>query len=103
WAYRLFRRAGVMDTNAAAISDMTAGIVALTFSADAGTGYGAVQVFGSDKNATSAPKVLPSSAMSQMQLAGAGVWLASIPLSSDEVGESVLFHLFYYLGFGVAL
>ena len=86
------------DTSAAAISDVTAEIVALTFSVDADNEYGTMQVFSSDKDATNAPKLLPSSAMSQMQPAGAGIWQASIPLSDDK--DYALFQIFYYLGLG---
>ena len=103
WAYRVFRRSGIRDSAAAAISGVTANISALTFFADVDTGSGMIRIFCTNGSIGGAPEVLPAFEMAQMQPTGAGIWEAGIPLSNDERTNSTLFQLFYFLGFGVII
>jgi hypothetical protein len=103
WAYRLVNRDGVVNSNASTTGSLNADVIALTFFADVDQREGSLQVFSSDSDMKTTPRVLPEGAPNKLQPQGAGIWQASLPLSKNEVDSNVMFQLFYSLGFGVAL
>ena len=44
------------------------------------------------------PGLLPDTEQSRLQPQGAGIWQASLQLTTDEAGFDTMSHLFYFLG-----
>jgi hypothetical protein len=103
WLYRSIRRSGAVDPNAAGTSLLAPDVSAIIFFADAGKRQGTVRVLSSDTTMKTKPNVLPDSELSRLQPQGAGVWQASLPLGADEPSFDTMFHLFYFLGYGVSI
>jgi hypothetical protein len=103
WVYRLFRRSGVVNSDAAGIRDLTPDVIALTFFADVDKRESFLRVLSSDKSVKTAPKIFRAAELNHFQPLEPGIWQATIPLSKDEAGFDALFEVFYRFGFGVAL
>jgi hypothetical protein len=103
WLYRSIRRNGAIDPNAAGTSLLTPDVSAIIFFADAGKRQGTLRVLSSDATMKTKPKVLPDSELSRLQPQSTGIWQALLPLATDEPSFDAMFHLFYFLGYGVAL
>lgn len=103
WAYRKFRRSGVMS-EASGIEGITPDVVAFTVFADVDKREGFIRILSSDKSMKTIPKVfLPESMQSLLQPQGAGIWQAAIPLSKDEAGFEFMIQIYTAFGFGVVV
>jgi hypothetical protein len=103
WAYRLFRRSGVINLDAAGMKYLTPDVISLSFFADVDKGESFIQVLSSDTSMKTIPRILPESALNPPQPQGAGIWQTAIPLSNVDTGTYPLFRVFYCFGFGLAL
>ena len=103
WLYRSVRRSGAIDPDAAGTSVLTPDVSAIFFFADPGKRQGTLRVLSSDTTMKTKPNVLPDSELSRLQSQGAGTWQAILPLAKDEPSFDAMFHLFYFLGYGIAI
>jgi hypothetical protein len=106
WAYRKYRRAGIVNADAAGMTDVTPSADALVFFIDSDNRSGILQLIASDKGTAehiNARFAIAKVEWPPLKSPGAGLWETTIPFSGDEASADRLFVVVGLFGFPVYL
>lgn len=105
WAYRRIRQheGDNNDSDTTGLAELMPTATALTFFVDMEKKYSSIQVDSPDQNVNTIPKGLPASERLTFKAVEAGIWEATVPLSTDPATTTTLFRIFQLFGFGVVL
>jgi hypothetical protein len=106
WGYRRYRQDGVVDRNAAGMSEVTPSAEALIFSADFQNKKAVLRLLASDDSTAAkmnAAMTKATAALSPLKPSGTGVWETTIPFAGDRDTGERMFEVMWLFGFGVYL
>jgi hypothetical protein len=103
WGYRLVRRDGSSDAEAAALNQLGANIRVLSIFGDISKRQMVVRVVGrGTEDMSSSPLIMPGTTLPQrFHATASGVWETTFPLTQDHAGSETIAQLLYTLGFGI--
>jgi hypothetical protein len=106
WAYRKYGHAGIIDADAAGMTDVTSSADSLVFFFDSDKRIGVFQLMASDKSTAehiNARSVSSKMAWPPLKQLGAREWETTIPFSGDEASADRIFVVVGLFGFPVYL
>jgi hypothetical protein len=106
WGYRRYRHSGVVNREAAGMSDVTPSAEALIFLVDMQTKVGVLRLLASDDSTQekiNAAMTKARAALPPLKPSSAGAWETIIPLAGDEKTGERMFDVMGLFGFGLYL
>jgi hypothetical protein len=106
WAYRKYRHAGIINADAAGMTDVTSSADALVFYFNSDKRTGVFQLIASDKSTAehiNARSTSSKMAWPPLKQIGARKWEATIPFSGDEASAERIFVVVGLFGFPIYL
>jgi hypothetical protein len=100
WGYRRYRHTGIVDREAAGMSDIGSGAEAFSFSFDKTTNSFTLRFFCQPGEESTAAKVNSRALFGRLKPMGGGVWERVVPITGDLEGLERLVFAMHLLGFG---
>ena len=101
WGYRRYRHSGIVNREAAGMTDVTRGAEALMFYIDFDKKEGVLRLFSSVTDESTPAKMNTLPALPRFKRSGPGVWETVTLFTGDEDSFERMFAIMYLFGFGI--